>query len=100
MPALQYFLQQGFGVFGGRLGINGSDAVGIEMMDDLLRPIEIAVEQHRAKNGFQRIGQNRRAAAPAAFYLAIAQAQKFTKFQFFCNFEQALLAYQICPQPG
>ena len=45
------------------------------------------------------IGQNRRAAKPTAFQLALTQAQVSSQLQFLCQAGQGLLLHQIGAQP-
>ncbi len=58
------------------------------------------IEVHRANDGFQRIGQDRRALVPPGTLLAVAQAQPCRQSETGRDLEQGVLLDQIRPHTG
>ena len=73
---LQPFLQFGLGVLAPVVDLGAVDDLAEQAPHHLLRGVETAVQEGRADQRLQRIGQDRRALRAAAARLAVGQAQR------------------------
>jgi hypothetical protein len=96
--ALQEFLQQGLGVLAEGARVDRVQQRDIEGADRVARAVEAAVEEDRAEQGFERIGQDRRTAETARLQFALAQAQELRQLELLGDLVQRLLLDQVGAQ--
>ncbi len=94
---LEILLQQRLGVLAQRARIDLLQDRDVQLADQGTSRIEAAIEEHRAEDRLQRIGQDRRPAKPTALELALAQAQLVRQQQHLRDLVQRLLLDQIGP---
>ena len=73
---LQVLLQQRLAVLAERFRIDRLQHRFEQPRDHVARALESAVDEHRAENRLDRIGQDRRAAETAALHLALPESKK------------------------
>jgi hypothetical protein len=96
--ALQEFLQQGLGVLAEGARVDRVEHRDVEGADHVARGIEAGVEEDRAQQGFEGVGQDRGTAEAAGLEFALAQAQELRQFELLGDLVQRLLLDQVGAQ--
>ena len=98
LAALQEFLQQGLGVLAQGLGIHGRQHRLVLAHDHAAGRIEPGIQEDRAEDRLDGVGQDGWAAETAALEFAFAQAQVLRQFQALGDIRQRRLLDQVGPQ--
>ena len=99
LAPLQPLLQLGLGVFAHGLHVGLDVDLGEQAFNQGLCVLVAAVQVDRANDGFERIGEDRRAVLPARAHLALAQPHHGRQIQFFGQLVQRVLLDQVGPHP-
>jgi hypothetical protein len=79
--ALQVFLQQRFRILAQRFRVDSIENRDVQRTDHVTRNVETAIQVDRAKQRFQRIGQNGWTAKTTGFQFALAQSQELRELK-------------------
>ncbi len=63
-PRLEPFLQPRLGILAGRRRDRSAEIRRVDPLDDRARSLEAGVDEHRAENSLERVGEDRRSRAP------------------------------------
>ena len=97
---LQPFLEQGLRVLALGVGVEGLDAGGEQPRDDAPGRLEAAVQQGRAQDGLEGVGEDGGTLGAAALQLPLAEAEMVAQVEPLGDLEQGLLVDQVGAQPG
>ena len=99
-PRLQPFLELGLGVLGPARDLGRLDHLAEQAVHERSRGRQAAVEEGRADQRLERVGQDRRAQRAAAAGLALAEAQQLGQAELERGAIQAVLAHQVGADAG